>query len=58
MLSLANMANPLPWIIIAVVIMVLFGGSKLPELARSFGSSIVEFKKGLNEGRTDLDKGE
>lgn len=36
------------WIILAVVIL-LFGSRKLPELARSMGSSITQFKKGLKE---------
>ncbi len=33
----------------------LFGGSKLPELARSLGRSINEFKKGINEGAQAAD---
>jgi TatA/E family protein of Tat protein translocase len=34
-------------IIIIVLALVLFGGRKLPELGRSLGKGIVEFKKGL-----------
>ena len=37
-------------IVIFIIGLVLFGGSKLPELARSLGRSINEFKKGINEG--------
>ncbi|MEZ5979541.1 MAG: twin-arginine translocase TatA/TatE family subunit [Planctomycetota bacterium] len=37
------------WIILGVVVL-LFGASKLPQLARSAGSSINQFKKGLKEG--------
>ena len=32
----------------APIILVLFGGAKLPQLARSLGSAQREFKKGLN----------
>jgi sec-independent protein translocase protein TatA len=35
-------------IIILIIILVLFGGKKIPELTRSIGESIREFKKGLN----------
>ncbi len=37
-------------ILILVVIMVIFGGSKLPGLARSLGASAKEFRKGVDEG--------
>ena len=37
-------------IIILVVVIVLFGAKKLPDLARSIGSSAKEFRKGLEEG--------
>jgi sec-independent protein translocase protein TatA len=39
-------------IIILVVVIMLFGAKKLPELARSLGSSAREFRKGVEEGRT------
>ena len=40
-------------IIILVVILLLFGARKLPELARSLGSSAREFRKGIEEGRKE-----
>lgn len=36
------------WIVLAVA--VVFGASKLPEIARNLGRSSGEFKKGLKEG--------
>lgn len=36
--------------LIFVIVMVLFGGSKLPDLAKSLGRSMNEFKKGLSTG--------
>ncbi|RLD37867.1 MAG: twin-arginine translocase TatA/TatE family subunit [Bacteroidetes bacterium] len=35
--------------IIAVIILLLFGGKKVPELMKGLGSGIKEFKKGISE---------
>ncbi len=40
-------------IVIAVVLLVLFGSAKLPQLARSLGSAKKEFEKGTKEGDTE-----
>ena len=42
-------------VIVVAAIVLLFGGSKLPKLARGLGSASHEFKKGLAEGAADAD---
>ena len=49
--------GPTELIIILVVVLVLFGGAKLPQLARSLGQAQKEFKDGLAEG-ADEDESE
>ncbi len=41
------------WIIVAAVVLVLFGGTQIPKLARSLGQAQKEFKQGLKEGSTE-----
>jgi len=36
-------------VIVFIIILLLFGASKLPELARSMGKAMREFRKGLYE---------
>ena len=45
--------GPLEIILILVVILLLFGAKKLPELSRSLGRSLSEFKKGRAEGEKE-----
>ena len=40
-------------IIIALVVLLLFGATRLPKLGRSMGESISGFKKGLNDASDD-----
>jgi len=40
-------------VIILVIVLILFGANRLPDLARSLGSSVKEFKKGVNEVKGD-----
>jgi sec-independent protein translocase protein TatA len=45
------------WVIVGIVaIAVIFGATKLPEIARNLGRSSNEFKKGLKEGSEDADR--
>ena len=43
-------------IIILLVILLLFGGSQLPKLARSIGQAQGELKKGMKDGQQDEDE--
>jgi sec-independent protein translocase protein TatA len=42
-------------IIVLVIVLLVFGGSQLPKLARSLGQAQKEFKQGLSEGVKDDD---
>src|SRR5436189_4808617 len=63
MASFMNLAGP-DLIVILLIILVLFGAKKLPELARGMGSAIKEFQKAKDEigeelssaGKTDASK--
>lgn len=41
--------------LIALVVLLLFGGAKLPGLMRGMGSGVHEFKKGLKDGESEED---
>ena len=49
---LFGMPGGYEWIIIGVIILLLFGGRKLPELMKGLGKGIKEFKDASNEGET------
>lgn len=40
-------------IVVLLIVLVMFGGSKLPQLGSGLGKAIKNFKKGLNEGQSD-----
>ena len=43
-------------LVVGVVILVLFGGAKIPQLMRGLGRGMGEFKAGLEEGKDALSK--
>jgi len=47
--------GPVQLIICLAVLLLLFGGKKIPDLARSLGKAKGEFKKGLAEGEKEDD---
>ena len=52
-LLLIGMPGGWEWIIILVVILLLFGGSRLPQLAKSLGQSKRAFKEGLDDAEEE-----
>lgn len=50
MTSMFAILQPNEMIWIVLIVLVLFGGSQIPKLARSLGQAQKEFKEGLKEG--------
>lgn len=42
------------WIIIALVVLLLFGGKKIPELMKGLGKGVRSFKDGLNDATKEI----
>lgn len=42
-------------IIVALVVLLLFGGKKIPELMRGLGKGVKSFKEGMNDVRKEID---
>ena len=47
-----------PWgiVLIVIVVLLLFGGKKIPELMRGLGKGVKEFKDATNKDENDADK--
>ncbi len=56
MQSLALLSSPTQWMILVVICLVIFGAKRLPEIARSLGKSLGEFKKARREFEDELMK--
>ena len=50
--------GPTEMIVILLIVLLIFGGSKLPQLARSLGKAQSEFKKGSEEDATTTGAGD
>ena len=53
-LFLALLPHGLDWVWIVLIVLLLFGPKKLPELARGLGKSLGEFKKAKEEFNQEL----
>ncbi|MGR3468318.1 MAG: twin-arginine translocase TatA/TatE family subunit [Shimia sp.] len=47
---------PVGWLLIAVVVLVLFGRGKISSLMGEVGKGITSFKKGVKEGNEELER--
>lgn len=50
--------GPVELLVILLIVVLLFGARKLPELARGLGSSAREFRKGLSDDKDEKEKTE
>jgi sec-independent protein translocase protein TatA len=55
-ITLAYFTSYTDWLIVGAIILVLFGGSKIPQLARGLGEGIREFKNSVNGESKDEDE--
>ena len=51
-----NNIGPMGFLVIAVVVLVLFGRGKVSSLMGEVGKGITAFKKGVNEGTKELEE--
>ena len=52
--QIAFINSPQDWIVILLIVMLLFGAKKLPELARGVGKSMGEFKKAREDFEREI----
>jgi sec-independent protein translocase protein TatA len=53
---LANLFGEYNWLLLGALALLFFGGKRLPEMGRSLGRGIVEFKKGLHGIGEEIDE--
>ncbi len=44
------------WIILALLVLLLFGGKKIPELMKGLGKGVKSFKQGMKEVEADVNE--
>jgi sec-independent protein translocase protein TatA len=45
--------SPMHWLVVLVVALLIFGPKRIPEIAKSLGEGIREFKKSMREGMNE-----
>jgi sec-independent protein translocase protein TatA len=56
-LLMISMPGGSEWILIIVVVLLMFGGKKIPELMRGLGSGIREFNDAKNNVKKEIEEG-
>lgn len=56
LLLLGFMPSGNEWIFIVLIVLILFGGKKIPELMRGLGKGVKSFKDGVNEAKDEINK--
>lgn len=54
LIPLLSLPGGSEWIIIALVVLLLFGGKKIPELMKGLGKGVRSFKDGLNDATREV----
>ena len=49
-----SMPGGMEWLLIAFVVLLLFGGKKIPELAKGLGSGIKNYKKAVKDDEDEV----
>lgn len=49
-------SNISEWLVVLLVVVVLFGAGRIPKLSEDLGKAVSSFKKGLKEGKKELDE--
>lgn len=44
------------WLIILLLVLLLFGGKKIPELMRGLGKGVHSFKQGIEEAKDEINR--
>ena len=50
------MLGPMEIVLILLIVVLLFGGKKIPELMKGLGKGVKEFKTGMNDNTEEKDK--
>ena len=56
MLAILGFIGTQEVIIIAIIVLLLFGGKKIPELMRGIGKGIRSFKDGMDDVKSEIEK--